>query len=227
VARLVLVHGFTQTARSWDPLLPALADHEVVAFDAPGHGGNAHVRADLAHAGALLAEHGPATYIGYSMGGRMCLHVPPTAMTGLVLISATAGIDDDAERAARRQSDEALADRIEVIGTDAFLEEWLAMSMFAGLRERGARSTDAAGMASSLRLAGTGTQLPRWDRLHEIACPVLVVAGERDEKFVSLAHRLHAGLPDSTLAIVPDAGHTVHLEQPDAFLDVLTRWLTR
>lgn len=223
----MLVHGFTQTARSWDPLLPALAEHEVVAVDAPGHGGNAHVRADLVATGALLAEHGPAIYVGYSMGGRMCLHVPPSAMTGLVLISATAGIEDDDERAARRQSDEALAERIETIGVDAFLEEWLALSMFAGLRERGARSTDPMGLASSLRLAGTGTQVPRWDRLGEVTCPALVIAGAEDEKFVALARRLHAGLPDSTLEIVEGAGHTAHLEQPEAFLDVLTRWLTR
>ena len=216
----MLVQGFTQTYRSWSPLLPALAEHEVLFVDA-------HLPLDLPTMGAHLAEHGPATFVGYSMGGRMCLHVPPSAMTGLVLISATAGIDDLDERAARRRSDEALADRIEQIGAHAFLEEWLAQPMFAGLRDPGPRCTDAGTLATSLRLAGTGTQVPQWDRLHEITCPVLLVAGALDLKFVALAQRLHDALPDSTLAVVEGAGHTVHLERPDAFLDVLLPWLTR
>ena len=220
MARLVLVHGFTQTFRSWGPLLPALGDHEVLFVDA-------HRPVDLPTMGAHLAEHGPATYIGYSMGGRMCLHVPPAAMTGLVLISATAGIDDDGERAARRRSDEALADRIEEIGADAFLEEWLAQPMFAGLRDPGPRCTHAGTLATSLRLAGTGTQEPLWDRLHEITCPVLLIAGADDAKFVALAERMHSLLPDSELRVIEGAGHTVHLEQPESFTQTLLAWLTR
>jgi len=220
MARLVLVHGFTQTPASWDPLLPALADHDVIAVDA-------HRPVDLRAMGAHLAELGPATYVGYSMGGRMCLHVPPSAMTGLVLISATAGIDDPDERAARRASDEALADRIEAIGADAFLEEWLALPLFAGLRAPGPRCTDARTLATSLRRAGTGTQEPLWDQLPEITCPVLLVAGADDAKFVALAERMHAALPQSELAVIEGAGHTVHLEQPEVFTRVLLSWLTR
>jgi len=232
MARLVLVHGFTQTGRSWDPLLPALHEHEVIAVDAPGHGANAERHAKLPEIGRLLGRYGPATYVGYSMGGRMCLHVPPTAMTGLVLISATAGIEDEDERAVRRASDEALADRIEAIGVEAFLEEWLALPLFAGLRAEAANrqarlENTAPGLASSLRLAGTGVQVPRWDRLQEIDVPVLVVAGALDAKFVAIAERLSSALPDAELAIIEGAGHTVHLEQPDAFLDVLLPWLTR
>lgn len=232
MARLVLVHGFTQTGRSWDPLLPALRHHEVLAIDAPGHGANAERHARLPEIGRLLGRYGPATYIGYSMGGRMCLHVPPSAMTGLVLISATAGIDDEDERAARRASDEALARRIETIGVDAFLDEWLELPLFAGLSpdaaNRQARlENTASGLASSLRLAGTGAQVPRWDRLHELTVPVLVVAGALDARFVAIAERLSSALPNAELAIVEDAGHTVHLEQPDSFLDLLVPWLTR
>jgi len=225
MARLVLVHGFTQVGASWQPILPALAGHEVITIDAPGHGRNANVRADLAETGELLAEHGPAIYIGYSMGGRMCLHVPRSAMTGLVLVSATAGIDDPDERAVRRRSDEVLADRIEAIGTEAFLEEWLALPLFAGLRARGPRSSDAAGLATSLRLAGTGTQEPMWDRLPALDVPVLLVAGGDDEKFVAIAERMHDALPHSELHVIDGAGHTVHLEQPEAFTTTLLGWL--
>jgi 2-succinyl-6-hydroxy-2,4-cyclohexadiene-1-carboxylate synthase len=232
--RLLLVHGFTQTRRSWDPLLPALSDHDVLALDAPGHGTATNVQLDLADGGAWLASTGGAgAYIGYSMGGRFCLHAAlaaPDTVRALVVISATGGIDDDAERAARRTADEALADRIERIGVGAFLDEWLAQPLFAGLddegRGRAARlDNTASGLASSLRLAGTGTQAPLWDRLGELRTPVLVVAGAHDPKFVALAERLARALPRAELAVVEGAGHTVHLEQPARFLEVLLPWL--
>lgn len=233
-ARLVLVHGFTQTRRSWDPLLPDLADHDVVTLDAPGHGWSSDVEVDLVDGAALLAAGGGrATYMGYSMGGRLCLHAAldhPGAVRGLVLISATGGLDDAGEREARRAADEALADRIERIGVAAFLDEWLAQPLFAGLgadaQGRAERlENTAAGLASSLRLAGTGTQVPLWDRLRSLEIPTLVIAGALDTKFVAVAERLAATIPAADLAIVDGAGHTVHLEQPGAFLDVLHPWL--
>ena len=232
--RLVLVHGFTQTHRSWDPLLPALAAHDVVALDAPGHGDASDVDLDLVDGGAWLADAGGAgIYVGYSMGGRLCLHAAlaaPQAVRGLVLISATGGIDELEERQARRASDEALADRIERIGVPAFVDEWLAQPLFAGLsptaqgRSHRLENT-AAGLASSLRRAGTGTQEPLWERLRTLTVPTLVVAGALDAKFVGLGRRLADTIPGSDLAVVDGAGHTVHLEQPEAFLEVLLPWL--
>lgn len=233
--RLVLVHGFTQTARCWGPVGAALADgHEVVRVDAPGHGRSGNVQADLPGTARLLADFGPATFLGYSMGGRMCLETArrhPDAVTALVLVSATAGIDDADERAARRASDEALADRLEAEGVDAFLDRWLSLPLFAGLPPDGRfdaerRTNTAPGLASSLRLAGTGTQAPSWDRLGDLTMPVLVVAGAEDAKFTALGRRLAESLGDNaTLAVVPGAGHTTHLEAPDAFLAAVLPWL--
>ncbi len=233
--RLVLVHGFTQTARCWGPLAADLArDHEVVRVDAPGHGRSADVHADLAVTAGLLADLGPATFVGYSMGGRMCLELArrdPDAVSALVLISATAGIDDPDDRAARRAADEALAARIEVEGVDAFLDHWLHLPLFAGLPpelsfvdER--RTNTVAGLASSLRLAGTGTQEPSWDRLAALGKPVLVLAGAEDAKFTALAHRLSDTIgADATLVVVPGAGHSTHLEAPGTVLAALRSWL--
>ncbi|MET0144990.1 MAG: alpha/beta fold hydrolase [Ilumatobacteraceae bacterium] len=231
--RLVLVHGFTQTARSWDPLTSRLAERfEVVAVDAPGHGSSADVVADLPGGGAMLADvAGRGTYVGYSMGGRLCLHTAlarPDVVERLVLVSATGGIDDAEDRAARRAADDALADSIERDGVDPFLEWWVAQPMFATLPDAGLadrRTNTAAGLASSLRLAGTGTQVPLWDRMASIDVPVLLVAGALDAKFVAAAERMATLLPLATVAVVADAGHTVHLEQPTPFLDVLVHWL--
>ena len=236
--RLVLLHGFTQNGACWSPVDDDLAvDHEVVRVDAPGHGGSTDVRADLWDTARLLVDAGgPGTYIGYSMGGRMALHaalVVPAAVERLVLVSTAAGSDDDGERAARRAADDALAVHVLEVGVGRFVDEWLAQPLFATLpsdhAHRPERLTNTAeGLASSLRMAGTGTQDPLWDRLGELTMPVLVVAGELDAPYRAHAERLVAAIGDGAeLTLIPRAGHTVHLEQPEAFVALLRDWLSR
>ena len=234
--RMALVHGFTQTRRCWGPVADDLAaDHEVVAVDAPGHGRSAQVRADLWQGAELLAgAGGDATYLGYSMGGRLCLHLAlaaPERVRGLVLVGATAGIDDPAQRIARRTEDEARARRLEAEGLEPFLERWLAQPLFAGLAEEARcheerRENTVAGLAASLRLAGAGAQEPLWHRLEELAMPMLVIAGEHDRRFAALGRRMVDAVGgNATLALVPGAGHAAHLEAPAGFLGVLRPWL--
>jgi len=234
--RLVLVHGFTQTGRCWGPEVDALAvDHEVVLVDAPGHGRSADVAADLRTGGQLITDQGgEATYLGYSMGARFCLHAAltnPDRVRGLVLLGATAGIEDPVEREARRQQDLATAARIEHEGLEAFLDGWLAQPLFAGLPpDRAYRAerleNTVAGLRSSLEHAGTGAQDPTWDELQRLAMPVLVLAGAVDAKFAALAERLAASIgPNATVRLIEGAGHAAHLEQPEAFVAAVRPWL--
>jgi 2-succinyl-6-hydroxy-2,4-cyclohexadiene-1-carboxylate synthase len=201
----------------------------VVVPDAPGHGGSASVHADLWQTADLLAEVVPAasSWAGYSMGGRMALHTAlahPEKVARLVLISTTAGIDDDSERQARRSADDALATTIERDGVEAFIAGWLTQPLFAtlpadraGLQARLANTP--AGLASSLRLAGVGTQGPLWGRLGELGArslPVLLVTGQRDQKYGQHAERMAAAIgPSARHFVVPGAGHACHLERPD------------
>jgi len=232
-AALVLLHGFTQTGASWDPLVPALAArHRVHRVDLPGHGGSADLELDLADTAAALAGPlGPATWLGYSMGGRVALRLAldhPEAVEGLVLVGATAGLDDPAERAARRAADEELARTVERDGVDAFLDRWLAQPLFATLDPERAgrearRANTAAGLAASLRRSGTGTMDPPWwdelPALGRAGVPVTVVAGEHDDRFRALGARLADGIgPTATTVMVPGTGHACHLEDPDGFL---------
>jgi 2-succinyl-6-hydroxy-2,4-cyclohexadiene-1-carboxylate synthase len=238
VRRVVLAHGFTQTARSWTTITPALrrANHDcqVVAVDLPGHGTAADVRADLwGSSDHLVGLGGVATYVGYSMGGRVALHAAlshPAEVERLVLIGGTAGIDDPVERAARRAADDRMASHIERFGVEWFVDEWLENPLFAGLTAETAMRDDRllntpAGLASSLRLAGTGSQTPLWDRLASVTAPVLVLVGAHDDKFRSLGERLASAIPNADVAVVDGAGHSVHLEQPDATVDAITSWL--
>ena len=235
--RVVLVHGFTQTGRSWGPIATDLGrDHEVVLVDAPGHGGSAAVRTDLTAGAALVgAAGGRATYVGYSMGGRLALHLAldrPDHVDALVLLGATAGIEDEEERAARRRSDEVWAGELERDGLDPFLRRWLAQPLFANLPADAAdlddrRRNTVGGLASSLRLAGTGSQAPRWTELPRLRMPVLVLAGEHDERFAALGRRMAAEIGgNAAFATVPGAGHAAHRERPESFLAVLRAFLS-
>lgn len=236
--RLILAHGFTQTGRSWATAQAALRtrlpDTEFVTVDLPGHGEADGMRTDLwGSADHLVAAGGSGVYVGYSMGGRVALHAAlrhASEVEGLVLIGATAGLDGEDDRAERRAADEALASRLEQVGVEAFVDRWLANPLFDGLTPETAHREDRLrntvdGLASSLRLTGTGTQMPLWDSLGTIGAPTLVLAGEHDAKFRALGERLASGIPDSTFRVIGGAGHSVHLERPDAAADAIATWL--
>ena len=237
-APIVLVHGFTQTRRCWGPEADDLAsDHEVIRVDAPGHGRSHDVVVGLPAGARLIAEEGgPATYLGYSLGARFCLHVAlrhPELVRGLVLLGGTAGIEDAGERADRRAQDARTAQRITDEGLDAFLEAWLAQPIFAALPpERSFRQerleNTVEGLMTSLQHAGTGSQEPSWHELSRLRMPVLVLAGADDAKFAALAARMATSIgANADLGLVPRSGHAAHLEQPDAFLSILRPWLAQ
>lgn len=222
---LVWLHGFTQTKNSAHDFRSILAGtYEVLTIDLPGHGDNARVEASLDETADLLAEVLPDEQFilaGYSMGARVSLHFAlrhPGRLRRLVLLGATRGIEDPAQREARRRRDEELAERIVEIGTEDFLREWLAQPMFAALphdvREMAARSRDARGLASSLRLAGTGTQ--RWlgDDIRKLQVPTSALAGALDSKFAEEALAIGLGVEFGGVTLIADAHHAAHLERP-------------
>ncbi|HTT59117.1 MAG TPA: 2-succinyl-6-hydroxy-2,4-cyclohexadiene-1-carboxylate synthase [Acidimicrobiales bacterium] len=229
---LVWLHGFTQTKRSSHRFRSILAgSYEVLTIDLPGHGENAERSASLEDTADLLAEVLPAEpfiLAGYSLGGRVALHFAlrhPQRLNHLVVLSATPGIASDEERRARRERDEKLADRLEAIGIDTFLDEWLAQPMFSSVphdaAERAARSRDAHGLANSLRQAGTGTQGDLTEPLRQLSTPTSILAGAKDEKFTYEAMRLSEAIAGSTRHLVADAGHAAHLEQPQRVADLV------
>lgn len=233
--RLALLHGFTQTARCWGRFGALLGEqHELLAVDLPGHGRSSAISTDLEGSADLVAAAvGPSAYLGYSMGGRVALHLAlqhPAVVERLILIGATGGLADGAEREARRASDERLATHLEQVGVDAFLDEWLAQPLFAGLDADAAalherRTNTAAGLASSLHLAGTGTQRPLWSELDAITVPVLVLAGADDVKFAELGVRLVEAIGENASYVaIEGAGHCAHLERPERTARAIEEW---
>jgi len=176
----------------------------------------------------------PFGVVGYSMGGRLALHhalAHPERVERLVLESASPGIEGEEARARRRASDEALADRIVDQGIEAFVEYWASLPLFASQRrlDDGVRAAHRArrlanapeSLAAALRGLGTGALPSLWSSLADLRTPTLLIAGSLDPKFVGIAERMAERLPNARVAIVPDAGHTVHLERPDRWLHLV------
>lgn len=237
----LMLHGFTQTEHSWGPFADVLVDRHapletLEMATLPGHGRSPRHADNLWAAATLVAPSTPSVVVGYSMGARLALHVAlahPGMVTGLVLISGTPGVSDPDRRRDRRESDAALARRIEQIGVEEFLAEWMAQPLFAGLPQDRASWADrlentSSGLADALVHLGTGSQDDLRPQLGELTMPTLVIVGAGDHKFCGLGAEMVAGIGDSAeMAVVADAGHAVHLESPERTAAVLSDWLER
>lgn len=216
-------------------------------LDLPGHGRRGGDVAPWRHSLEaveseidLLARGGALDLVGYSMGGRLALAYAvrnPGRVRRLVLESASPGLVTEEQRSARRDADEALAHRLERDGMAAFVEHWEALPLFESqralpedvrARRRAQRLRNhPASLAASLRGLGTGSMPSYWGSLPRLGVPVLVLVGGLDRKFTEIGRRMADALPSATLAVVPDAGHAVHLERPEAWLEAVVPFLSQ
>jgi 2-succinyl-6-hydroxy-2,4-cyclohexadiene-1-carboxylate synthase len=223
--RVVLVPGFTQTASSWTRAAEVVrASCDVRALDVPAPGTFA------ATARAIGTAGGKAIYVGYSMGGRLCLRLAldrPDIVQGLMLVSTSPGIADPTERAARVEADELLADSVERHGVHSFLADWLAQPMFAsvppdapGLTDR--RKLTPEFLAACLRRLGAGAMGPMWSDVSTLTMPVMLVTGTRDEKYTAIARRMLERMHTRVSLVQLDGGHALPLEQPAVLGGLIT-----
>jgi 2-succinyl-6-hydroxy-2,4-cyclohexadiene-1-carboxylate synthase len=233
---VVLLHGFSGTRRAWDGVAAHMdaQRYRPLALDLPGHGEERPLEAPVSFAGCV--EHvlsrapGRFTLCGYSMGGRIALHVAlaaPDRVVRLVLVSSSPGIEDPAERAERRRADLKLAEELERVPFEEFIERWRSQPLFAEDPPRVAelarddqRRNDPIALAAVLRGVGTGEMEPLWERLGGLEMAVTVLAGERDAKFAALGRRMRELLPDGELVVV-GGGHVLPLENPRSVARVL------
>ncbi len=236
---VLVIHGFTGSVATMAQLRSHLAtSHRVIAADLVGHG-NSDCPADasrystrmvvsrfedlLDHLGIPLVD-----VVGYSLGGRLALSFAahfPARVHRLALVGTTAGIEDEVARSERRLTDEALASGIEAHGVEAFVDLWERLPIFATQLElpaavrsdirRNRLQNSTVGLANSLRGCGAGAMPHLWNSLPMLEHPMLLVAGELDEKYLSLGHRLAAEMPNAELLVAPGVGHAAHIEAPD------------
>lgn len=228
--QVVFVPGYMQRGDSWAPVTAGVAErYRAQPLDFSTHTFEGRV-------GEILDAVEPGGIgVGYSMGGRLLLHAAlrdPERFGALVLVSSSAGIEDDAERERRRGDEDMLASWIERQPIDTVVERWERLPLFetqsAGLKaaQRPQRLThDPAQLAELMRSAGQGASAPVWDRLGELEMPVLLIAGERDDRYNQAAHRMARELPNGKVATVSNAGHAPQFEAPDRFNHLLKRFL--
>jgi 2-succinyl-6-hydroxy-2,4-cyclohexadiene-1-carboxylate synthase len=226
---LVLLHGFSGTRHAWDRVIDRLGSerYRPLALDLPGHGraagGETPITFGSCVAAVLAQSPERFTLCGYSLGGRVALHVAlqaPERVTRLILISSTAGIEDPAERSARRAADHELANRLEHEAFEDFIERWRSQPLFADdppeaaqLAREDQRRNEPQALAAVMRGIGTGEMAPLWSRLGDLRMPVTIVVGARDTKFRSLGERMREQLANGRLTVLP-GGHGLPLENP-------------
>ncbi len=246
---VVLLHGFTGSTRAMARVAEGLSDtYRTLSIDLVGHGRSDvpddaeaySMTACIAQLAQVLDELDlrVAHWIGYSMGGRVALSfgvAHPERMRSALLIGTSAGVRDLDQRAARIQDDEALAERIERDGVEAFVNFWTSQAFLVNERRIGARGVAEAremrlanssqGLAASLRGMGAGAQPPIHHAMERICNPVCLVVGEDDLRFSAIAAELSQELPNARVEFIPDAGHAAHTDNPTAFLKFARRFL--
>ncbi len=240
---IVAFHGFSLTGEQFSPAADLL-HRTIVAPDLPGHGLSASriteldfVLADLET--LLASPGGPRPLIGYSQGARLALLAAvedSSEMSALILVSGTAGLRDLTARHARATDDLDLAERIETIGLDPFIDSWTSegITSLSHLTEayrtwdRSVRSENAAaGLASALRGYGQGAQPSVWGEIRGLRLPVLLITGSRDERYISINEEMAGLIPDAEFTVISDAGHNPLADQPEATYRTVLAFLDR
>ena len=240
---MLLLHGFTGTVQSLDPISCVLArQFSLLGIDLPGHGRTRvipdpnlefdQVIADL-HEVVRRWHPYPMHVTGYSMGGRVGLGLAcrfPDAVKSLSLLSASPGVSDITGRQTRSALDRDLAKFLAETPDGVFDRYWESMPLFGGGRARGARGHRISsknirqGWSASLPLLGSGSQPSFWDDLSHLDRPVQLITGERDIKFRNIADAMKLRLPTCRTHTVPHAGHRVHLDNPRTTASLVTDW---
>lgn len=236
---VLLLHGLGSCGEDWPLQLAALAPtYRVLTPDLPGHGrstpppGRPTVQEYARSMIDLLDGVGDrsAHFIGLSLGGAVALQCAldfPDRVRSLVLVNSFARLRSGAVGAGRGL----LRLLLVLLAPMRWVGDWVAAGLFPGAEQAALREAAAARLASNPRRAYRAAlyAAARFDvrpRLWEVSCPTLIVAGDRDRTVpLTAKHELTKGIPGARLAVVPDSGHATPLDQPQAFNDLLLRFL--
>jgi pimeloyl-ACP methyl ester carboxylesterase len=225
---VLLSHGFGASARMWEPNVAALAaQRRVITWDMRGHGRSESPDdpalysqdASVADMAAVLDAAGsPRAVIGgLSLGGYLSLAfwmAHPERVAALILCDTGPGFRNDEARDRWNERALATADRLERKG-------------LAGLKDPTSQAwhESASGLAHAARGMLTQRDGSVMAALPSVSVPVLVLVGADDRAFLGAADYVAAKIPGAVKAVIPDAGHTANMDQPEIFDRVVLAFL--
>lgn len=237
---ILFLHGFMGSCHDFDEISDRLAENfYCLAIDLPGHG-KTTVRGEadnytMARTAVALIEWlnrldiEKTFLVGYSMGGRLALYMMlhyPERFERVVLESASPGLKTEEARSQRQEADRQLAQKLKTSDFQDFLWDWYRQPLFKSLKDRPAfekilerrLENNPIELAKSLQFMGTGSQPSLWDRLTHNQIPLLLLVGEKDEKFRNINAEMANICPKAQLEVISQAGHNIHLENQKAYL---------
>lgn len=250
---ILFLHGFIGNSNEFEQAIKLLSDEfSYLTLDLPGHG-KTHVlggdeyytMANTAQALISLLDElniAKCFLIGYSMGGRLALYLTlhfPERFFKVVLESASPGLATESERLERIKSDFQIAKKLarSISKTDfaAFLSNWYKQPIFAGIKNHPEYDrmveirlqNHPLELDKSLRFMGTGSQPSLWEKLQENSKPILLLAGESDQKFININMQIAQTCKFAQLKIINNAGHNIHLENTQEFVQTVRNFLSK
>jgi 2-succinyl-6-hydroxy-2,4-cyclohexadiene-1-carboxylate synthase len=247
----LLLHGFTGDSSTWTPFCPVWGTHsKLIIPDIIGHGEtdspedtNCYQMESAAKDLIFLLDQldiEKIDLLGYSMGGRLALTLAilyPERVRKLILESASPGLKTNEERVLRRMKDEELANFINDRGIVSFVDYWEKIPLFStmsrlpnsikqSIREQ-RLSNKTKGLANSLIGMGTGAQVSWWGKLDLLSSEVLLLTGEKDEKFCKIAENMVENMRKASWIVINDCGHAIHVEQKEKFGTIVSDFLSK
>ena len=251
---LVLLHAGIADIRSWDALVPLLtgAGHRVVRFDWRGAGRTESDKVTYSRVADVLAVLdalgiGRAVLIGNSLGGQAAIDTAITAPERIVAVVGVAAGLSGFDGGSTPLEDELFAE-MEALDSaeppdppaiaDIDIRVWVdgpgqpADRVPASIRDL-VREMDTGSFEPGRETGPTiRLQPPAVDRLDELRCPVLAVAGALDVSEVAVtARHLEANAPNARAVVLPHVAHMIGMEAPDElaalileFVGPLPRW---
>ncbi|MEM9409618.1 MAG: alpha/beta fold hydrolase [Planctomycetota bacterium] len=178
--------------------------------------------------------------VGYSMGARLALSIAiqfPNLLKGLVFISGNPGLESSEEKKTRSINDQQIAKQLDSQPLEIFLKKWYQQPIFDSMDET-IRSSEVDRKlcqnqpkiwAENLHAYSVARQPNNWPLLGTLSIPVLVLAGQDDEKYKKFAERIGSEVSSQNIKIeiIPNCGHIIHREQPEWFCQSIIKWVQK
>ncbi|XP_031097286.1 protein PHYLLO, chloroplastic isoform X2 [Ipomoea triloba] len=260
---IVFLHGFLGTGEDWIPIMKAMSGSaRCISIDLPGHGrsklqdraGNDVMDESTFSIEAIATilcnllgklHFKKVILVGYSMGARIALYMAlrcNATVEGAVIISGSPGLTNPVERKMRRAKDDFTASFLVSSGLESFIDTWYAGDLWNSLRchphfknivSIRLQHDNLGTLARVLSDLSIGRQPPLWEDLKHCKLQLLLIVGERDAKFKTIAQKMHDEINQNAtvdcpeMIEIPCCGHAAHLENPLRVISAISQFMRK